>query len=165
MPAGYAGTITLTNTEDTAIGYAAAGGPALLLARMDPASKARFTLFLATPRMPSMSFLTIRHGSALTYTGTFTPYQGDYTLNRGRTVVYDAVIADAGATPGHLDCHRANGSGMTLSATTPSPAARRSTAPTVMLAYANAPACRTPGVPDIDLSHGAVLRLTAKRWT
>lgn len=167
LPAGYAGTVTLTNTADAAIGYAAAGGPALLLARMDPASKGALALFPANAAdavdFSSFPDLRLAFVGALTYTGTFTPYQGDYTFEtEGGTVVYDAVIADAGATPGHLTVIGANGSGMTLAGNNTFTGGAEIDGATVTLAHANALGLQgTPGVPDIDLSHGAVLRLTA----
>lgn len=167
LPAGYAGTITLTNTEDTAIGYATAGGPALLLARLDTASKGALTLFPANAAdavdFSSFPAMRLAFVGALTYTGTFTPYQGDYTFEtEGGTVTNGAVIADAGATPGHLTVIGANGSGMVLSGDNTFTGGAEIDGATVTLAHANALGVQgTPGVPDIDLRNGAVLRLTA----
>ena len=165
--AGYAGTITLTNSADSAIGYAAEGGASLLLTRMDTGSKGSLVLFPANAAdavdFSSFPQMRLTFSGTMEYTGTFTPYQGKYTFEiESGTVTNSAVIADAGATPGRLTVIGANGSGMVLAGNNTFTGGAEIDGATVTLAHANALGVQgASGAPDISLSNGAVLRLTA----
>jgi autotransporter-associated beta strand protein len=168
LPDGYAGTVTLTNDAEATIGYAKVGGPAHLLARLDTSSKGYLTLFPSNsadtvdfslfPHM-KLAFLGLSN-----YTGTFIPYGGAYTFRtEGSTVTNGMILTDAGATPGRLTVIGASGGGMVLTGDNSFTGGAEIDGATVTLAHANALGAQAePGVPDIELRNGAVLRFAAE---
>ena len=159
----YAGTITLTNDADAAIGYAAVGGAAVLLNRMDTTSEGYLTLFTAnsadTVDFRTFPDMKLAFSGMTNYTGTFYPYGGSYSFKaEGATVTLDMTMEDApGGAPGRLSI--AGGTFVITGNNTFTGGAEIDGA-TVTLAHANALGAQSGGTPDIALRNGAALRFT-----
>ncbi len=165
FPSGYSGTITLT--AGAAIGYEKAGGAAQLLSRLNAASAGYLTLFgvnaaenvdFSTFPNMNLSFIGVTN-----YTGTFTPYPGQYSFKvEGAVVTNAAVLADAGATPGHLSVTGSAGGGMVLSGNNTFTGGTEIDAAYVVLGHANALGTQaTPGARDVLLRNGGTIRFDA----
>ncbi|MDA3926248.1 MAG: PA14 domain-containing protein [Kiritimatiellae bacterium] len=165
LPAAYAGAISVVN--EGSIGYTKVGGPAQLLDNLNVASAGYLTLFKNNSTdavdfslFPSMK---LAFNNVTNYTGTFTPYQGQYDyLVEGSMVGNDAVLTDDGATPGHLTITGVASGGMTLGGNNTFTGGSEIDGATVSLANANGlGSIGTPGIPDVELRNGAVLRFDA----
>jgi autotransporter-associated beta strand protein len=165
LPSGYAGSITLAGNGS--IGYEKAGGAALLLSKLAPAATGYLTLFGANAA-ENVDFSTFQDLKLFlfgfsNYTGTFTPCQGQYNFKvEGSVVTNGAALADAGATPGHLSVLGTAGSGMVLTGNNTFTGGAEIDTATLVIAHANALGTQsTPGLRDVDLRNGGVIRFDA----
>ncbi len=161
LPAGYAGTITLA--ANASIGYAKAGSVAQLMARMDSNTVGTIALTTANATenidLSGWPNLKLGFSSGVTYSGTYTPYGGNYTfapVSSGN--VYSPVISGAssvtvnGGPAGVLELTGNNSytGGTTI------------IGGTLSMGHVNAlgdPALVT--IPDIGIYNGAALNLKA----
>ena len=161
---GYAGTITLTNDANAAIGYASAGGAAVLLNRMDTTSEGYLTLFAAnnedTVDFRAFADMKLAFSGLTNYTGTFYPYGGSYSFKAEGAAVttLDMIMTDAGGTPGRLSIA---GGTFVITGDNTFTGGTEIDGATVTLANANALGTQAvSGTPDIALRNKAVLRFT-----
>jgi len=167
LPDDYAGTVTLTNDAAASIGCAKIGGATQLRDCLNTNSVGYLTLFAAnaadTVDFSTFPYMKLAFSGAFDYTGTFIPYQGVYTFQiEGSTVTNNAVLTDAGTTPGHLSITGVSGGGMVLNGDSSFTGGVEIDAATVTLGHANAFGYQAiPGMPDIELRNGAVLRFVA----
>lgn len=167
LPDDYAGTVTLTNDAAASIGCAKIGGATQLRDCLNTNSVGYLTLFAAnaadTVDFSTFPYMKLAFSGTFDYTGTFIPYQGVYTFQiEGSTVTNNAVLTDAGTTPGHLSITGVSGGGMVLNGDSSFTGGVEIDAATVTLGHANAFGYQAiPGMPDIELRNGAVLRFVA----
>jgi len=165
IPAGYAGTVTLAN--NALIGYEKAGGAAQLLSRLNAASSGYLTLFGANAAenvdFSSFPNMKLSFVGVANYTGTFTPYPGQYTFKVESSVVTNgAVLTDNGGTPGHLSITGTSGGGMILTNNNTFTGGVEVDGAYVVLGHANAFGVQTNiSVRDVQLRNGGVLRFDA----
>ena len=159
LPAGYAGAVTVA--ASASIAYAKAGGVAQLMERMDPNSAGTIALTAsnATENIDLSAWPNLRLGfsSGVAYSGTYTPYGGNYVfapVSTGNT--YSPAIDGAasvtvnGGPAGVLDLTGDNSytGGTTVNGGT------------LSMGHVNAlgdPATMT--IPDIGIYNGAALKL------
>ena len=162
---GYAGTISVANGG--AIGYAKTGAPALLLSRLIVASSGYLTLFAAnaadTVDFSTFPNMKLAFQGFANYTGTFIPYQGLYTFKTEGTVVTNAmVMVDSGSVTGKLSVTGVAGGGLWLTGNNSFSGGADIDGAYVVLGHANALGVQaTPGVRDVQLRNGGVLRFDA----
>jgi len=167
LASGYAGTITLTNDASSAIGYAKPDAAAQILARMNTNSVGYLTLFAAnaadTVDFTSFPYLKLAFVSVTNFTGTFIPYGGIYSFKTEGSIVTNAmVMTDGSSAPGHLKIVGTSAGGMVLNSANTFTGGTEIDGANVTMANAGALGTQaTPGVPDVALRNGAVLRLVA----
>ena len=167
LPANYAGAITLTNSTTSAIGYAKPGAPAQLLARMSTNSVGYLTLFLANSAdmvdFSSFPSLQLAFSGVTNYTGTFIPYNGNYSFKTEGAVVTNAmVMVDGASVAGHVKVVGSSG-GMFLTGVNTFTGGVEVDGSTVVVGHVSALGTQaTIGVPDVELRNGAVLNFAAE---
>lgn len=165
LPSGYAGAVAVAN--EGAIGYNSTGGAVQLLSLLDTGSSGYLTLFANNAAdnvdFSSLPNMKLAFQGVTNYTGTFTPYQGQYTFKiEGVNVTNAAVLADGNSMPGHLKITGVSNGGMVLIGNNTFTGGAEIDAATVSMGHANALGVQgTVGVPDVALRNGAVLRFDA----
>jgi len=165
LAAGYGSPVSVAN--EGSVGYNTVGGATLLNGLLTAGSSGYLTLFpsnaadnVTFAALPNMK---LAFQGVVLYTGTFTPYQGQYDFKvEGATVTNGATLTDDGATPGHLNVTGVAGGGMVLTGNNTYSGGTEVDAATVTLGHANALGVQAAaGVPDIFLRNGAALRFVA----
>ncbi len=157
LVAGYAGTILLNN--GASIGYEKAGGVATLMAQLSTASVGSLTLFGANASesvdFTSYPGMALGFHGTVNYTGTFTPYSGQYIFAPmavgnvyAQTISGAASVTLNGGPAGTLDLNANNSytGGTTINGG--------------MLSITNLNALGSPSAtPDIGIYNGGALKL------